>query len=54
MCRAIEEMRNNTEFKTRVNDAIQIMKSLKITAQEALRVLQVPKSEYARYLAAIE
>lgn len=53
MCRAMEEMRNNTEFKTRVNDAIQIMKSFKVTAQEALRVLQVPKSEYPRYLAAI-
>ena len=53
MCRAMEEMRNNTEFKTRVNDAIQIMKSFKVTAQEALRVLQVPEAEYPRYLAAI-
>lgn len=54
MCRAMEEMLNHTEFKTRVNDAIQIMKSLNVTAQEALRVLQVPETEYPRYLAAIE
>ena len=53
MCRAMEEMRNNTEFKTNVKAAIRIMKSFKVTAQEALRVLQVPEAEYSRYLAAI-
>lgn len=53
MCRAMEEMRNDTEFKTRVNDAIQIMKRFNVTVQEALKVLQVPDSEYARCMAAI-
>lgn len=53
MCRAMEEMRNDTEFKTKVNAAIQIMKSFNVTAQEALKVLQVPEAEYPRYIAAI-
>ena len=53
MCRAMEEMRNDTEFKTKVKDAIQIMKSFNVTAQEALKVLQVPEAEYPRYMAVI-
>lgn len=57
MCRAMEEMRNKAAeqvtFRAKVDDAIQIMKSFKVTAQEALRVLQVPEAEYPRYLAAI-
>ena len=40
-------------FKAKVDDAIQIMKSFKVTAQKVLRVLQVPEAEYPRYLAAI-
>ena len=53
MCRAMEEMRNDTEFKTKVKDAIQIMKNFNVTAQEALKVLQVPETEYPRYMAVI-
>lgn len=54
MCRAMEEMRNSTEFKTMVNATIQIMKSFKVTTRDVLRVLQVPETEHPRYLAAIE
>lgn len=57
MCRAMEEMRNQAAeqatFKTKVADAIQIMKNFNVTAQEALKVLQVPEAEYPRYMAAI-
>lgn len=57
MCRAMEEMRNETAektaFVTNVAAVIKMMKKFNITAQEALSVLEIPESEYARYIAAI-
>lgn len=54
MCRAMEEMRNESVFKTQVKNLISIMDAFKITVQEALKVLQIPESEHERYIAAIE
>jgi len=58
MCRAMEEMRNETAertaFKTRLEALIQIMGAFKVTVEEALKVLQIPESEHARYIAAIK
>ena len=47
------KMLNDVVFKVNVDAAIQIMKYFNVTAQEALKVLQVPETEYPRYLAAI-
>ena len=47
------KMLNDAVFKVNVDAAIQIMKYFNVTAQEALKVLQVPETEYPRYLAAI-
>ncbi len=58
MCRAMEEMRNETAeitaFKTRLEALIQIMGAFKVTVEEDLKVLQIPESEHARYSAAIK
>lgn len=57
MCRAMEEMRNETAertaFKTNVEAIGKIMKNFNVSVQEALKVLEIPESEYARYIAAI-
>jgi len=57
MCRAMEEMRNETAektaFATNVAAISKMMKKLNITIQEALSVLDIPESEHARYIAAI-
>ena len=54
MCRAMEEALNEREFKTHVKVLIQLMKVLKITAQDALKMLNIPEAEHARYIAAIK
>ena len=53
MCRAMEEMRNETAFKTKVEAIIKIMKKFNVTVQEAMETLEIPESEYPRYIAAI-
>ena len=53
MCRAMEEMRNDTLFKANVAAICKMMKNLNFTAQEALNVLEIPESEHARYIAAL-
>ncbi len=53
MCRAMEEMRNDAMFKTKVEDIIKIMKNFNVSAQEAMKALEIPESEHARYIAAI-
>lgn len=57
MCRAMEEMRNETAektaFATNVAAIGKMMKKFNITVQEALSVLEIPESEHASYIAAI-
>lgn len=53
MCRAMEEMRNDTEFKTRVNDIRNMVETFNLTIDEVLKAMKIPESEHARYIAAI-
>ena len=57
MCRAMEEMRKETAertaFLTKLEDLIQVMESFNVSVHEAMKVLKIPESEYARYIAAI-
>ncbi len=54
MSRAIDDMLRETVFITRVRNLMCIMKTLKLTAQEAMQVLEIPESESEQYLAAIQ
>lgn len=53
MCRAMEEMRNDTAFKTMLNAVRELMKNCGWTAKQALLNLNIPEQERPRYLAAI-
>lgn len=53
MSRAMEEMRNDTAFKTIVADLVKIMESFHVSVHEALKVLDIPESEHDRYIVAI-
>jgi len=53
MCKAMEEMRNDTVFRTNVETICKMMKKLNFTVEEALNVLDIPESEHARYIAAL-
>ncbi len=53
MCRAMEEMRNDTEFKTRVNDIRNMVETFNLSIDEVLKAMKIPESEHARYIAAI-
>lgn len=53
MSRAMEEMLNDTAFRTNVEAVMKIMKKFNVTAQEALNVLEIPETEHARYIAAL-
>ncbi len=53
MCRAMEEMRNDTEFKTRLDDIRNLIETLNMTVDEVLKAMRIPEAEHARYLAAL-
>ena len=57
MCRAMEELRNESKsegiFKGKLESVVNLMETLKITVQDALKLLKIPESEHARYIAAI-
>ncbi|MBR3795150.1 MAG: hypothetical protein IKK34_03865 [Clostridia bacterium] len=53
MCRAMEEIRNDAAFKTRVEAIIGIMESFNVSVHDAMKALKIPESDYARYIAAI-
>lgn len=53
MCRAMEEMRNDTEFRAQLRAIKNVMESFHVTVYQALDALKIPESERARYLAAI-
>ncbi len=50
MCRTMEEMRNDTAFKTRLDDIFMTMKKLGWTKEQALEFYEIPKSEYNKCL----
>ena len=53
MCRAMEEMRNDTEFRTRLNDIRNMIETFNLTVNEVMSAMKIPESERERYLAAI-
>lgn len=53
MCRAMEEMRNETEFRTRLNDIRNMIETFNLTVNEVMSAMKIPESERERYLAAI-
>jgi len=53
MCRAMEEIRNDAAFMTRVEAIIGIMESFNVSVHDAMKALKIPESDYARYIAAI-
>jgi len=46
-------MIKEVEFEVHLHAAKCVMEAYKFTAQEALKVLKIPESEHARYIAAI-
>lgn len=53
MCKAMEDMCDETVFTTKVTIIHQIMNRLDMSVQETLDVLEIPESERPRYIAAI-
>ena len=53
MCRAMKEMRNDTEFRTRLNDIRNMIETFNLTVNEVMSAMKIPESERERYLAAI-
>ena len=53
MCRAMEEMRNDTEFKTRLDDIRHMVEAFNLSVAEVLKAMRIPESEHARYIAAL-
>ncbi len=53
MCRAMEEMRNDTAFKTMLNAVRELMKNCGWTAEQAMINLSIPEEERSLYLAVI-
>lgn len=53
MCRMLEEMRNETEFETRLSDIKNIMEGANWSLAEVLKLLKIPESDYERYASVI-
>ena len=49
MCKVMEDMRNDVEQRTKVEDIKKIMEGLKYTPQQAMELLQIPVSEQTKY-----
>jgi len=53
MCRAIEKMRNDTEFKTRLADIRNMVETFNLTVVDVLKAMKIPESEHERYIPAL-
>lgn len=53
MCRAMEEMRNDTEFRTRLIDIQNMIETFNLTVNDVMNAMKIPESERERYLAAL-
>ncbi len=49
MCRAMEEMRNDTVFKTTLALIQNVMLS-GYTAEDAMKLLRIPANDYSKYM----
>lgn len=50
MCRAMEEMRNETLFKNNVEHVLMLIKKLGYTKEQALAFYEIPEAEYPKYM----
>lgn len=50
MCRAMEEMRNDTVFKKNIEHILLTMKKLGWSKEQALEFYEIPETEYPKYL----
>ena len=53
MCRAMEEMRNETEFKTRLDAIRNMVETFNLALVDVLNALKIPESEHERYISAL-
>lgn len=51
MCKAMEEMRDETKDRTIVENIKSPMSTLKLSAQQAVDALQIPADQQDKYLA---
>ena len=51
MCKAMEEMRDETKDRTIVENIKSLMSTLKLSAQQAVDALQIPADQQDKYLA---
>ena len=49
MCKAMEDMRNDVERRTMIAAIKNIMKTMKLTPQQAMDALLIPVSEQPKY-----
>ncbi len=53
MCRAIEEMRNDTKIDVYVDSVLSVMKKLKLNLEQAMDVISVPIADREKLIAKI-
>ena len=53
MCRAMEEMRNDTEFKTRLADIRNMVETFNLSVADVLNAMKIPESDHERYITAL-
>lgn len=51
MCKAMEDMRNETAERTKIEDLKNLMETLKLTAQQAVDALKIPMDQQSSYIA---
>lgn len=51
MCKMMEDMRNDTFLKAKIEDIRNVMKSLKVDAEKAMDVLMIPAPDRPLYAA---
>ena len=51
MCKAFEDLRNETREEVRVNSIRNVMNTLELSAEQAMAALKIPAEERAKYLA---
>ena len=54
MCKIMEDMRNETAKKIKIEAIISIMEKLKYTAEQAMDLLNIPQAERATYVGLVE
>lgn len=50
MCQVMDDLRMDTEEKTRLNDIRNLMETLKLTAEQAMAALKMPENEQEKYM----